>query len=120
MLAEQLMTELRRHRAMGGPLAPTVRRFLQAIEDSADAPEGARRRAAAIAYRIDPALLDALHGAGMGGMPPAELSRIKAALPDIVRQVARIAAGLPVATLRLGAQGAGNSDGVLVAAVIPS
>ncbi|MDN2709206.1 hypothetical protein O0880_07180 [Janthinobacterium sp. SUN118] len=114
------MTELQRYRAHGGTLAPTMRRFLRAIEDSADAPDGARRRAAAIAYRLDPALLDVLHGAGMADMPPAELSRIKAALPDIVRQVARIAAGLPVATLGLDAQGQASTCGVLVAAVIPA
>lgn len=119
-LAEQLMTELQRYRARGGTLALLVQRFLLAIEDRADAADGARRHAAAIAYRIDLALLDALHGLSTGILPPAELPHIQAALPDIVRQVARIEAGLPVAMLRLGAPGQARACGVLVAAVIPA
>ncbi|MNM21836.1 hypothetical protein D3C81_322020 [compost metagenome] len=101
-LAWQLMTELQRLRARGGPLletAQTARRFVQAIDASVEAAGGARRCAAARRYRIDVTVLDMLEGIASAALPASEAQRIKAMLPEIVRQVARVEAGQAVAML---------------------
>jgi len=99
-LAGQLMAELQRLRAGSGTPALAARRFAQAIDASVNAPGAARRPAAASRYRIGPCVFAALDGAAACPCAPAA-RQLKAVLPEIVRQVARVEAGMTVATLTL-------------------
>lgn len=104
-LAEQLMHELQRHRSGERGIADAARSFIQAIEHAVDAPKGDRRKIAASVFRLDVLLLDRLdefqQQSGQRDVSPAigQAASVRALLPELVRQIARIEAGQCVAVL---------------------
>jgi hypothetical protein len=105
------MHELHRYRANQLDIAAVTHFFVQEIEDAVDGPENERREIAALRFRIDLSLLDALSNLGQQAcmrnaspaeridIPPAEKRFLHGVLPEIVRQIAKIEAGQEAALL---------------------
>ena len=105
------MHELNRYRSNQLGMAAVANFFVQAIEDAVDGPKNERRKIAALVFRIDLSLLDALSNLGqqinLGNASAAEQTQyssamkrfLNALLPEIVRQIARTEAGQEVDVL---------------------
>jgi hypothetical protein len=110
-LAIRLMHELHRYRSDQLGVAAVSYFFVQAIEDAVGGPKKQRRKIAALVFRIDLFLLEALddlvHQADLLNLPAAEQIQnssavkrfLQSLLPEIVRQIAKIEAGQEVNVL---------------------
>jgi hypothetical protein len=99
------MHELHRYRSDRLSIAEVSHFFVQAIEDAVDGPRKERREIAALVFRIELSLLDALSDLGqqinLRTASAAEQTQYSSAvkrflhalLPEIVRQIARIEGG---------------------------
>jgi len=105
------MHQLHRYRSNQLGIAAVARFFLQALEGAVDGPKKERRKIAALVFRIDLSLLDALSNLSqqlnLRNASAAEQTQyssamkrfLNALLPEIVRQIARTEAGQEVDVL---------------------
>jgi hypothetical protein len=104
------MHELHRYRSDQLGVAAVSHFFVQAIEEAVDGPKEQRKKIAALVFRIDLCLLDALDDLGQHAdlnASAAEQIQYSSAverflhtlLPEVVRQIARIEVGQEVNVL---------------------
>lgn len=114
------MRELHRYRSNQLGMAAVAHFFVQAIEDAVNGPKNERRKIAALVFRIDLSLLDALSNLGqqinLRNASADEQTQYSSAmkrflhglLPEIVRQIARIEGGQKVNVLSQDQHSFGN------------
>lgn len=114
------MDELQRYRALAQPAELVARSFVRAIEAAVVAPPADRRRVAAARFRIDAALLDRLAAQvdSPRALDEAELRWMRNVLPELVRQVARVDAGIDTGMLALDASPHSQS-GTSIERIVP-